>query len=307
MIRSLGLRPPYTEALVTLLAAVALTSAAIAQERTAAGLRVSVAEVGRSYDLSRKQELLTITVDVTGRDPAGLRRVQPLRDDFQVLAGKTMLPCRSLRGGSLPDDPNRLRFTLGFSMPPRGVSRVSLRANVPRLEGEDVLELRLTGMQLGQKAHERQGPGWKAQVEEFDERDYVPPALPPKGRLIMKGEPYDARVFQKPTPPGGAIERAILLSLWSRDTDLFDPTLDVSGYLVMDGAAASPLVSASMRRHPSRAAAKSGMAPYVGGQFWFAVPPRGRPSGAVIRLHRRPANPRREPVLFRDLPVPGSR
>ena len=47
-----------------------------------------VAELARTVDLSRgKEEFLTVTVEVSGADPARLRCVQPVRADFQLLAG----------------------------------------------------------------------------------------------------------------------------------------------------------------------------------------------------------------------------
>ena len=52
--------------------------------------------------------------------------VQPLREDFRLLAGKAVLSCRWLRGGSLPEDPKRLRFTLGFSPPPTRIKSATV-------------------------------------------------------------------------------------------------------------------------------------------------------------------------------------
>src|SRR5438128_1092393 len=112
--------------LAVLLSAVLMATPVFAQMTS--GLKFEVVEVARSVDVGKEpREFLAVTVEVTGLDPTRLRRLQPLRDDFTLIAGKQMLPCRRLRGGSLPDDPERLRFTLSFSPPPAGVKMVDLR------------------------------------------------------------------------------------------------------------------------------------------------------------------------------------
>jgi hypothetical protein len=60
-----------------------------------------------------------------------------------------------------------------------------------------------------------------------------------------------------------------------------------------------------MRRVPSRTSA-SGLPPHVTGQFYFAVPARGRVTGVVLQLHRRPAKAEPNTITVPDLPVPGS-
>jgi hypothetical protein len=269
------------------------------------GLRLQVVELAQTVDLSRgKEKFLTVTVDISGQDPARLRRVQPLREDFQVIAGQSTLPCRWLRGGSLPEDPNRLRFTLGFTMPAKGTKAVSLRANLPRLEGDDVLELRHTSLRLGNVQQEWKGPGWSVSVNQFGEKDYDPPALPPKGQFHSKGGPVDVRVFRKGSATDPAPNRAVVLSFFSRDTELYDPTLDVSGSLLVEGGSPAPLISASMRRDPSRTVKDPPYPPFIQGEFHFQVPEKGRPTGVVIRLHRRPPSPQAQPVVIPNLPVP---
>jgi hypothetical protein len=271
-----------------------------------AGLRLEVTEVARSvrFTAGKPEEFLTLTVEITGADAARLRRVQPFRDDFEVLAGGQVLPCRWLRGGSLPEDPRRLRFTLGFSLPPAGTKKVELRADLPRLEGDQALELRLTGLQPGSFIQERQGEGWSLTVQGLGEKPYTPPALPPKGQYISKAGPADARVFRKSVPGGAAPERAMVLAFRSGDVGLYDPTLDVTGHLLVDGGPSQPLLSAVMRREPSRAVKNPAASPVVWGEFHFQAPAGGRVTGAVIRLHRRPANPAAQPVRIPDLPVP---
>jgi hypothetical protein len=274
------------------------------EEKTAAGLKLSVSEISRSVDLSRgREEFLTVSLDITSADPSRLRRVQPLRDDFDLLAGKWELPCRWLRGGTLPDDPSRLRFTLGFSMPRAGTRRVSLRVNLPRLQ-DDTVEVRLPDLQPGSRGAQRHGPGWSVEVRSFTEPAYEPPALPPSGRFISKAGPVDARIFRK-EEPGKQPPRAVVLSLHSESTGLYDPTLDVSGHLLVDGGAPAPLLSAMMRRDPSRTVVKPPYGPFVDGQFYFALPPKGRAVGAVLRFHRRPLGRGTQAVTFGDLPVPG--
>jgi hypothetical protein len=281
----------------------AVAAALLAGPAAAQDLRVQVAEVARSVDFSRgREEFLTVAIDVTSADSGRLRRVQPLRDDFRLSAGKAALPCRWLRGGSLPDDPNRLRFTLGFSMPPAAVKKVSLRVDVPRLEGDDVLEIGLPGLRIGNNAQARSGPGWSLRIEECGEADYTPPALP-KGGFISKGGPVDARVFRKGSPNDPAPARAVVLRVRSEQIDLFDETLDVSGELFAGGRAV-PLLSASMKRDPSRLVKHAPYRPFLTAEFFFPLS-KSRPDGAVIRLHRRQANPRRQPLTFSDLPVPG--
>jgi hypothetical protein len=228
--------------------------------------------------------------------------VQPLREDFQLLAGKSTLPCRWLRGGSVPDDPARLRFTLGFTAPPRSVQEVALRANLPRLEGEDALDLQITGLSLNGKDTERKGPGWSLSVTEFAETDYTAPALPPKGKFFSKGGPVDARVFRKSA--GKDPERVIALRFFSRDPALYDATVEVTGHLLVEGGGTVPLLSGLMKRDPSRAVEKPPYPAFVDATFHFPVPVKGRPIGALIRLNRRPAKPAGSPVVIRDLPVP---
>jgi len=269
------------------------------------GLKLEVAEIAESVDLTRGRErFLTVTIGISGAEAARLRRVQPLRDDFQLLAGKKSLPCRWLRGGTLPDDPSRLRFTLGFSRPPRGTRRVALRANLPRLEGDDQLELSFANLPVGAPVQARSGKGWSVSVGGLAVRDYTPPALPEKGQFSIKSIPADTRVFRKSAPDGDPAQ-AIQLSLSSSDVELYDPTLDVSGRLLVDQGPESPLLSALLRRVPSRATTST-ITPFITGQFYFAVPARGRVTGAILHFHRRPSAPETKVVTIPDLPVPGS-
>lgn len=275
---------------------------AAAQEATTGGLRLQVTELALSVDLSRgKERFLTVTVELSGRDGNHLRRVQPLREDFQLLAAGKPLPCRWLRGGSVPDDPNRLRFTLGFSMPPPRVKQVDLRANLPRLGADETLDLRLDDLRPGQL---RKGPGWSLTVREFEERAYQAPALPPKGSYTSKLGPVDARVYRKADPKSGEPERALLLSFWSETEELYDATIDVSGHLLVDGRPGPTLLSAKLLREPSRTVKAPPVGPFVRAEFYFPALPKLRPSGALIRLHRRPASTGK-PVVIRKLPVPG--
>ena len=275
-------------------------------EKAAAGLRLKVAELARTVDLNRgKEEFLTVTVEVSGADPVRLRRVQPVRADFQLLAGKAKLPCRWLRGGSVPDDPSRLRFTLGFSLPPASVARVDLVANLPRLDGEDVLELRLADLKLGQEEVERSGPGWSVKIYRFAEEKYVPPALPKPGQFVSKAGPVDVRVFRKSVPNTPEPQQAVILAFHSPSPELYDATLDVSGQLTLEGGVTAPLLSALLRREPSATVEKPRYPPFVIGQFYFPVPAKGRVNGALLRLHRRSANNTSRSERITDLPVPG--
>src|SRR5205809_1138228 len=81
---------PCLAALLCLLCAFIAGPPARAGE--AGGLKLEVTDLARSLDRVRKERFLTVTVEITGRDPAGLRRVQPLREDFRLLAGKKVLP-----------------------------------------------------------------------------------------------------------------------------------------------------------------------------------------------------------------------
>lgn len=291
----------------TILAVLLLTSAGRASAQNQPGsLKVTVVELAQSVDLTRGSErFLTVTLDVSGVDPARLRRVQPLRDDFELQAGKRSLPCRWLRGGTSPEDATRLRFTLGFSLPPKGTRKVTLRANLPRLEGDDLLEVSLPDVAPGTGNQSRSGKGWNANVVRLERREYVPPSLPPKGQFTVKSIPADTRVFRKPST-GPVPEEALVLSLTSRSAEPYDPTLDVSGWLTVEKGQSAPLLSALMRRVPSRGSTDTDLPPLVTGDFHFAVPPAGRVTGVVLRFHRRPANPEPQRFVIPDLPVPGS-
>lgn len=282
--------------------AVLIALAAARGAGAGAELGLKVTEVARSVDLSRGgAEFLTVTVELSGEEPDRLRRVQPLREEFRLVAGKRELPCRWLRGGSVPDDPRRLRFTLGFSPPPAEVRRVTLEARLPRTAGDAAWELRLTDLQPGTVAQPRSGPGWSLQVLEFGERQYVAPALPPSGRFFSKAGPVDARIFRRTEE---APERAILLRLNSRSPELYDATVDVSGTLLVEGGPAAPLLAALLRRDPSRTVENPIYGPIVTGEFYFPVPRKGRPTGALLRLERRDGGTDRT-LRIEGLPVPG--
>lgn len=289
-----------------LLGAVTVLGAAgsAAAREAGAGLKLDVVEIAQSVDLTRgKERFLTVTVDISGGTAQRLQRVQPLREDFQLTAGKSALPCRWLRGGTLPEDPNRLRFVLGFSLPARGVKKVSLRANLPRLEGDDLLEITLNSLTPGEVKDERDG-GWTVNLDRFVFQEYTPPALPEKGQFTVKSVPVDTRVFRKAAKdPDPA--KAYALSFSSRSAELYDSTLDVSGWLVVDKGLAAPLLSARLRRMPSRTVEKAA-APFVTGELHFPAPASGKVTGAVLRFHRRPRNPDPRPVVIPDLPVPGA-
>jgi hypothetical protein len=279
---------------------VGVASPAAAQK---GGLELRVAEVGRSVDLNRGgEEFLTVTVELTDRDPQRLRRVQPRRDDFIVLAGKAELPCRWLRGGSLPDDPGRLRFTLGFSVPPPAVRSVTLLADLPRIDSDPVLEIRLEDP--ARAAGERRGPGWVIAGSRVEERMYEPPALGSEGQFLSKERPTDAKVFGKGTG-GAAPERALVLSVRSGQVDLYDDTLDVNGFLILDNKRTVPLLGASLRRDPSRAVKQPQRSPSLEAELYFAAPGAAKVVAAVLRLHRRTAGGPGDRVRIDDLPVPG--
>ncbi len=296
----------WMRAAVLLLCAVALPPpTAEPQEAQGGDLRYRVTELAQSVDLVRGNErFLTVTLEISGMDPVRLRRVQPSRDDFQLVAGKDLSPCRWLRGGSVPEDPKKLRFVLGFSVPPRGVGRVTLRASVPRVESEQPLELKLAGLALDSPPHERAGSGWRVEIRQFSAQAYETPALPSDAAFTIKMGPTDVRIFRKENA-GEEPARAILLSIHARGADLYDPTLDVSGTLLVEGGAAVPLLSASLRRTPSRVVKDPPFPPYVTGTFYFRLPPKGKVTGALIRLHRGAAPPRRSVVEIPRLPVPG--
>ena len=288
--------------IVPMLACLLVGSAAQAED-----LKLEVTEVGSSVDLSRGgARFLTLVVEIRAPTSSRLRGVQPLRDDFQVLAGKSTLPCRWLRGGTAPDEPASLRFTLGFSMPPRQVRRVSLRANLPRLDSGEQIEVRLSDLQTGGAEQERKGDGWALTVDLFRLQDYEAPSLPPSGKFFSKGGPVDARVFRKQTPSEAAPAQAVRLSFHSRTVSLYDSMLDVSGTLQVAGGPATPLLSALVKRDPSRAVEKPLYGPFVRADFYFAVPPKGRATGVILSFHRRAPDAAAQPVVIRNLPVPGS-
>jgi hypothetical protein len=287
-----------------LLTALGLTFLTTLPARAQGELRLDVVEVARSVDVARGgQHFLTISVDLLGLDQTRMRTIQPRREDFLVIAGSRTLPCRWLRGGTLPEDPSRLRFTLGFSPPSAAVRRVSLVARLPASPGTDELELRLTGLQPGRTSQERRGPGWSVRVRQFTETEYTPPALPASGYFYSKAGPVDARVYRKGSdakPP----ERAIVLEFHSPDVEIYDPTLDLSASLLLQGGGSLPMLSALVRRDPSRAVAPPPYPPRVEAHLYFPVPAR-RATGAVIRLRRRAAGARHITIRRDGLPVPG--
>jgi hypothetical protein len=296
----------------TLLAVAFIGATALAPHRLMAapgeadGLTLHVVEVAQTVDLTRNGErFLTLTIEIGGTDPAHLRRVQPLREEFEVLAGKTSLPCRWLRGGSLPDDPRHLRFTLGFSLPKGNVRTVRLKADLPRLEGDEPLIVRLDKLAGTSFPREVRGPNWTLTVTEFTEGEYQVPALPPQGAFFSKGGPVDARIFRKESPSEPVPPRAVRLAFFSHDLQLYDPTLDVSGTLQSDTGESSSLLAALLKRDPSRTVKAPPYAPILLGNFYFRVPTRGRPSGVTLTFHRRPPQPKPEIIETPDLPLPG--
>ena len=286
-----------------LAASLLVVTAAQVHAQKPPALRFEVAEVARSVDVGKeRREFLTVTVEVTGLNAARLRRLQPLRDDFTLIAGKQFLPCRRLRGGSLPDDPDRLQFTLSFSLPPPGIKSVDLRIQIPA-PGEDALELKLTGLKAGNAEQFRKGEGWSLNVTRFSESPYNEPPLPPEGGFQSKGGPADVRIVRRST--GDAPERAYLLEFRTDDPSLYDRTVDISGNLLTEGGT-TPLLSGTLRRDPSRAVANPPFGPFVTGKFFFALPMKGQVTGVLLRLRRRTDPKQADVVTLRDLPVPGS-
>ncbi len=279
------------------------SSPALAQERSDT-LRLAVMEIAQSVDLSRgREKFLTLTVEISGGSPVRLRRVQPMREDFTVLAGKQRLHCRWLRGGALPEDPERLRFTLGFSMPSPPVKTIALEANLPRLENADAVELRLNGLAQGSTAQERAGDGWSVTVVRFEEGEYEAPSLPPSGRFTSKAGPVDARVYRSPGT-GAPPTRAFILRWRSNQADLYDRTVDLSGRLILEGGGTTPLLSALLKRDPSAAIKKAPYGPFVDATFYFTLPVGKRPTGASVTLTRRPIQANAKPLRITGLPVP---
>jgi hypothetical protein len=265
-------------------------------------LKFEVVEVARSVDVGKeRREFLTVTVEVTGLDPARLRRLQPLRDDVTQVAGKPLIQCRRLRGGSLPDDPDRLRFTLSFSPPAAGVKSVDLRVQIPA-PGEDALEIKLTGLKLGNAEQPRKGEGWALTVNRFGESPYEDPPLPPEGGYLSKGGPVDVRIVRRST--GEAPERGYLLEFRTDDPALYDRSVDIAGSLLTDGGS-TPLLSGTLRRDPSRAVANPVYGPFVSGRFFFALPAKAQPTGVLLRFRRRTNPKSADTVTLRELPVPG--
>lgn len=264
-----------------------------------------VVEIGRSYDLERRESFLSVTVEFRGLDPTRTSRLQPLREHFTLVAGKQRLPCLRLRGGTLPEDPMRLRFNLGFAEPPAGIRVVSLAVRLPRADVDDALEVKLDALAPG----DRRGDGWSLAVQVFGPDTYTPPVLPPRGEFISKGGPSDVRVFRKGTGDGkteSAPSRAQVLVFTSTQAALFDDTLDVSGQLLVEGGPAPALMAAQMVRSPSRSVKEPRRSLLVQGRFYFPVPTSGgKVTGAVLRFHRRPAESPAREHLIPGLPIPG--
>jgi len=259
-----------------------------------------VTEVAQSVDLARGDRFLTVTVELSGLEPAALRRLHPRRDDFMLLAGKGTLPCRWLRGGSVPEDARRLRFTLGFSRPAEGVSRVRLQARLPRDPGADTRELQLTGLRPGSTPQMHRGKGWSLTTTLIAERAYDAPELPAKGVLQSKGGPRDVRVFRKERE-GADPKQALVVHFQTDDVGLYDPVVDVDAVLLSRGGPAQPLLAARLVREPARGAASPGAV--VRGELYFAVPP-GTPTAVTLRLSVRPGPGAEVTLTSPEVPVP---
>lgn len=288
-------------AVVVLAASAAVSAGQGSRPVRAGGLELQVVETARSVDLRRGGErFLVVTLEVAG-DRTALRSVQPLRGDFTLTAGARSLPCRWLRGGSLPEDPERLRFTLGFTYP-AGAERASLRVSLPGPRGRDTRTLFLAGLRPGTADQSFRGPEWALTVTGLAEQAYEPPLLPEKGFLFSKGGPVDVRVFRKEAPGSPPPARCYRLTFQSTSLGLYDPVLDLSGTL-RAGRHSTPLLAARLLRDPSQAVKDPPYGPFVRGEFYFGVPPEGLPTGAEIRLTLRPAGAA-TPIVLPDLPVP---
>ena len=115
----------------------------------------------------------------------------------------------------------------------------------------------------------------------------------------------DVRVFRKGSGGAPAPAEAVGLAFLSRQVALYDLLLDIEGSLLVEGGPSTPLLSALMRRAPSRAAKSEGFPPFMDAEIYFAVPASGQPTGAILRLHMRPRAARGQQIRIDDLPVPG--
>jgi hypothetical protein len=252
--------------------------------------RLVVTEVARSVDVARGGErFVTLTVEVRGDDPAALRRFHPRRDDFRLLAGKDELGCRWLRGGSVPEASDVLRFTLGFSPPRAGVTRVRLRARLPADLGTETRSLTLSDLRTDAGPFVRQGKGWRLTVTQVAERAYDAPELPARGVLLSKGGLMDVRVFRKERASAEPA-RAMTVRFESDDVGLYDPVVDLNATASAGGGPEVPLLAARLTRDPARSSpAAKERSPVVRGELFFALPPRGGPVTVVLTLHARAA------------------
>jgi hypothetical protein len=252
------------------------------------GWKIRAVEVARSVDLSRgNAPFLTVTVELTSSARDALLRIQLRREDFRLLAGRQLLPCRWLRGGTLPEDADRLRFVLGFPPPTETAKSATLLASLPTAAPSEMVEIRLARLKVGQSGGHIVGAGWQVDLTSFEPHEYVAPALPPSGYFISKAGAVDARIFRKAPAGAPAPTRAFRVGFVSRDVGLYDPLLDVDAELLLATGQRVPLLSALFKRDPSRAVPNPLYHPYVIAELDFALAPMAQPIGAVVRLYRR--------------------
>jgi hypothetical protein len=282
-------------------------------DNAAPELSLAVREVARTVDLAAGgRELLTLTVEVTGWEPGELRRVQPLREDFQLLhstsdsakgasatsAGPTAV---SLRGGTAPDDSRRLRFVVGFPLPPPETRGLSLRARLPAAVRTTSLSIQLPDLRPGSRDVRFAGGGWSLTVTRFAEEEYFEPALPPLGKFGAKGGPMDLRVFRRSAAAGTAPPRALRLQFRSETASLYDRTLELDG----SAGAGAPLLSGYLRRVPSRIAEKPGGPVQVTADLYFKLP-ASMPSGVELKLLQQSEASTKHWRTVTGIPVPGA-
>ncbi len=290
---------------VALLLTVLMAGMAPAQAPPGA-LRLKVLEISRALPLEgTRAESLVLALELRGPARQALRRIQPRREEFTLLAGKERLPCRSLRGGSVPEDPNVLHFRLGFALPAPPIREVALEACLPRPEEPVQMMLRLTDLRPGMSPVEQTGATWKVQIQHCRLGPYDPPSVPPSGAFLTKGGPADVRIFRKAGEGKPDPEQALQVRLFSRTLTLYDATLDLDGSLVQAGRPPSPLLAARLVRHPSGAAETRVFAAFLTAECSFAAPSPVRPFDVVLRFLQRPARSQPEVVTIPGLPVPG--
>jgi hypothetical protein len=183
---------------------------------------------------------------------------------------------------------------------------VALTILLPQPRPPETVELALKRADLARLPATVNTPRGSLTVEQVSEEAYVPPSLPENGRFFEKGPPVDGRLFQRPLRPGEKQpERALLVTWRSPAVALFDRAVDVDATAQGFDTKHYPLLSALLRRVPSRTVEDFPGAPTVTARYWFRPPPKALLTGLTLTFTLRAGEKEHEPVRIDNLPIPG--